>query len=128
MFFIHPMWDNESQRVGMLKCWKAAYYLHGYGELVGFLGLLTLFGTIAYMLYIAIFADFSHSTWWLLCVPLGMGVLSELMVFVSWFMVGRRGFAYDYDTRTASWVENGQTVTYRYVHPGTATDGTSRDQ
>ena len=115
MLFIHPMWDSESQRIGMLKCWKTAYYVRGYGELVGFLGLLVLLGTIGYLIYVAIFSDFSHSMWWWLGLPLAMGMISEAMVLVSWVMVRGRRFEYDYDNRTASWVEGGQRVTYKYT-------------
>ena len=120
------MWDNESQRIGMLKCWKTAYYIHGYGELIGFLGLLTLLGTVGYLIYIAIFANFSHSMWWFLCLPLGMGIISETMVQASWVMVSRRGFEHDCDNRTASWIEDDQRVTYTYTQESVAADAASR--
>ncbi len=38
MLFIHPMWDNESERVGMQKCTPLGYRLHHTGEGVGFFG------------------------------------------------------------------------------------------
>ena len=126
MLFIHPMWDNESQRIGMLKCWKTAYHIHGCGELIGFLGLFTLLVTVGYMIYTAIFADFSHSMWWFLCLPLGMGIISETMVQVSWAMVTRRGYEYDYENRAASWIEDGQRVTYKYAQQGAAADAASQ--
>jgi len=122
MLFIHPMWDNESQRIGMRKCWKTAYLVHAYGELVGFLGLLTLLITVGYMVYSAIFVGFRHSMWWLLCVPFGIGIVSEVMVRTSWAMVERRGFEYDYRNRVSSWVEDGQTVSYRYAQESDRTD------
>ena len=121
MLFIHPMWDNESQRIGMKRCWKTAYLVHAYGELVGFLGLLTLLITVGYMIYSAIFVEFRYSMWWLLSVPFGIGIISEVMVQASWAMVARRGFRYDYHNRVASWVEGGQTVTCKY---GQESDGT----
>jgi hypothetical protein len=126
MLFLHPMWDNESQRIGMQRCWKTAYLVHGYGELVGFLGLLALLGTIVYLAYQGIFGSFNSSMWWLFCVPFGMGVISETMVQASWVMVARRGFEYDYDDRVASWLEEGQRVTYKYAQEGDAMDDASR--
>jgi len=99
----------------MQKCWLLGYNIHGVGELIGFIGLLTLPVTIAYMLYIAIFGDFAASTWLLLLIPFGMGVVSEVMVQVSWAMVSKRGFNYDHEKREASWIENGRRVTYQYA-------------
>lgn len=40
MLFIHPMWDNESQRIGKRKCTPAVYALHAIAEMIGFAGLL----------------------------------------------------------------------------------------
>ena len=34
MLFIHPMWDNESQRIGKQKCTPAGYALHVIAEMV----------------------------------------------------------------------------------------------
>jgi len=99
----------------MQKCWLLGYNIHGVGELIGFIGLLTLAGTIGYMIYIAVFGSFASSTWLLLLIPIGMGVISEIMVQASWMMVSRRGFKYDYEKREASWIENGERVTYRYA-------------
>ncbi len=122
MLFIHPMWDNESQRIGMKKCWKTAYLIHEYGEFVGFLGLIALLITIGYMIYSAIFAEFQHSMWWLLCVPFGIGIASEIAVQTSWAMVERRGFEYDYQYCVSSWAEDGQTVIYKYGQENDGTD------
>lgn len=110
----------------MLKCWKAAYYIHGYGELMGLLGLLALLGTVGHMIYMSVFVDFSHSMLWFLCLPLGMGMISETMVQASWVMVRRRGFEYDCDNRTSSWIEDGQRVTYKYARQGVAAGAASR--
>jgi hypothetical protein len=126
MLFIHPMWDNESQRIGMLKCWKAAYLVHGYGEVIGFIGILVLLGTVGYMIYVASFGSFSYTTWLLLCVPFGFGVVSEIMVQASWSMVARRGFDYDYNSRISSWIENGERVEYTYAQHGAAADATTQ--
>ena len=114
MFFLHPMWDHESQRIGMLKCWRLAYKVHAIGELIGFAGLLTLVGSVGLMIFIAVFGKFTAVHWLLLAVPFGMGLLSEIMVQISWKMVARRGFQYDREKHEASWTEDGERVTYRY--------------
>jgi len=114
MFFVHPMWEHESQRIGMLKCWRLAYNIRAIGELIGFVGLLTLVGSVGCLIYIAVFRNFTAAAWLLLAVPFGMGLVSEIMVQISRTMVARRGFQYDSEKREASWMENGQRVTYRY--------------
>jgi hypothetical protein len=112
------MWDNESQRIGMQKCWPLAYNIHAAGEFIGFVGLLDGLGTIGYMIYIAIFGDFTTSMWFLLLMPFGMGITSEVMVQSSWVMVAKRGFQYDYDKCEASWIQDGKRVSYQYAQQG----------
>ena len=115
MLFIHPMWDHESQRIGMQKCYPLAYDIHAIGELIGFLGLLALFVTIAGMAYLRTVGGFTDQSWWFLAVPFGIGIVSEALVLASWAMVKRRGFKYDYDKTEASWDRDGQPVVYRYA-------------
>ena len=117
MLFIHPMWDHESQRIGMQKCYPLAYEMHAIGELIGFLGLLALFGTIVWMAYLRSVHGFTALSWWLLTVPFGIGIVSEAVVQASWAMVARRGFEYDYDKREATWDQDGKRVVYRYPQP-----------
>ena len=92
----------------MKKCMPVAYNIHGIGELIGFIGLMTLLGTVAYI----IFGHFQ--AWWLLAIPFGMGIVSEIMVQVSRRMVARSGFEYDYGKRESSWVNGGQRVYFKY--------------
>jgi len=106
MLFIHPMWDSESQRIGMKTCYPLAYQIHGIGELIGFLGLLALFCTVAWILV-------AKQSWWLLAIPFGVGVVSEALVIGSGMMVRRRGFKYDSGTHEASWDHDGERVVYR---------------
>ena len=108
MLFLHPMWDSESQRIGMKKCWPLAYFVHGVGELIGFLGLLALGLLFGYMVWTNSFS------WLLVAIPFAMGMLSEFMVQVGWRMVFAREFSYDGAEREASWAQNGQRVAYRY--------------
>ena len=109
MLFIHPMWDSESQRLGMKQCHPLAHKLHEIGELIGFLGLLTLFCTVAWIVV-------AKQSWWLLAIPFGIGIVSEALVLGSWALVRRRGFKYDNGTSEASWDQDGKRVVYQYVH------------
>ncbi len=120
MLFIHPMWDNESQRIGMQKCTSFGYSLHGYGELIGFLGLLALVVTVGYMVFLAVIGSFGSSSWWLLSIPFGMGIISEVMVQISWMIAKTCGFEYDYEKREASWIEDGKRTYYKYAQQGNA--------
>lgn len=112
MLFIHPMWDSEHQRLGMCECSPRAHKLHALGEFIGFVGLLTLFVTFA---WIALAKDLS---WWWLAIPFGIGIASEAVVQVSWAMVSRRGFKYDFKTGEASWDREGRRVVYRSPEQG----------
>jgi hypothetical protein len=115
MLFIHPMWDHESQRIGMQRCYPLAYEIHAVGELIGILGLLALLGTLGWMAFQRTVGGFTVQSWWLLAVPFGIGIVSEVLVQASWIMVTRRGFKYDYDKKEASWDHGGKRVVYRYT-------------
>lgn len=109
MLFLHPMWDHESQRVGMQKCHPLGYALRGVGELIGVLGLLGLLGVIGWLIFA------SERSWWLLAVPFGVGIVSEGMVQASWIMAAKRGFKYDYEKSEASWDVDGNRISYKYA-------------
>ena len=114
MLFINPMWDNEAERIGKQKCTPLGYTLHGISDLLGFIGLLLLFGTGAYLGYRSIVGTFSASLLWLFAIPFGLAIIGSILYAYSWRLDRRRGFHYDYDNREASWLENGQRRTYKY--------------
>ena len=114
MLFIHPMWDHESQRIGKQKCTPLGYALHGIADLLGLVGLLLLLGLGVYLAYKGITGGFHASLLWLLSIPFGAGLVSEVLYQISWAMASRRGFEYDYETREASWDENGERVTFKW--------------
>ena len=114
MLFFHPMWDNESQRIGKRKCTPLGYLLHGIAELLGFLGLLLLLGVCGYLGYKRVNNELHASLFWLLAIPFGLGLVSEAMMQVSWVLAARKGFEYDYEHREATWIEHGRRVTYRW--------------
>jgi hypothetical protein len=112
MLFIYPMWDHESQRIGKQKCTPFGYALHGIAEMLGFLGLLLLLGTGAYLGYRGITGTFHVSLLWLLAIPFGLGIMGETLYQVSWELAARKGFHYDPNTCEASWTEAGKRLTY----------------
>ncbi|MFG0285339.1 MAG: hypothetical protein ACF8R7_13045 [Phycisphaerales bacterium JB039] len=114
MLFIHPMWDNESQRIGMQKCTPVGYAIHGTAELIGFVGLLLLLLTLAMWGWRWLTGTFRAALLLWSAAPFALGVLSEVMVWYSWRMARKRGFQYDYDRREASWMEAGERCTYTY--------------
>lgn len=126
MLFFFPMWDNESQRLGKRRCTPLGYALHGIAEMLGFVGLLLMLGLGVYIAYSSIAGNFHASLLWLLTIPLGLGVIAEIVYQTSWLLAARKGFRYDYETRQASWIEGGTRVTYRWVAEG-AGDTTHRD-
>lgn len=115
MFFFHPMWDHESQRIGMQKCTPSGYAIHGIGELIGFIGLLLLLVALASLAYEGIAGTFHASLLWMLAVPFSLGVVSEALVQYSWLLARRKGFHYDYEQCEASWMEAGQRRTYKWT-------------
>ena len=114
MLFIHPMWDDESQRIGKQKCTPTGYALHVIAELIGFLGLLILPAVLGVLAWKLLAAAFRVSLLWLLALPFGLGIVSEVLFQYSWRLARRKGFRYDYERREASWLESGER-TYKYT-------------
>jgi len=113
MLFINPMWDNEAERIGKERCTRLGYALHTISDLMGFIALLLLLGTAAYLGYRGIVGGFHASLLLLLPIPFGLAIVSSILYRFSWVVAHRRGFHYDYDSREASWLEDGQRRTYK---------------
>ena len=113
MFFINPMWDNESERIGKQRCTPLGYRLHVISDLIGFVGLLLLLAVAIYLGYQAITGSFRVSLLWLLLIPFAMGFIGATLFSYSWTLARKRGFRYDPEKREASWIENGQQQTYK---------------
>jgi hypothetical protein len=98
------MWSSESQRIGKKHCTPAGCTLHAIADLVGFIGLLSL---------IAI--PFLRGwNWRSLLIPLGVGLVSEVLFQLSWWLAARRGFRYDAERSESSWIEAGEKRTYKW--------------
>jgi hypothetical protein len=118
------MWDNESQRIGKQKCTPLGYRLHGVAEGLGFLGFLLLIIVCAYLGYRRYAGTFRTDLFWMLAIPFGMGLIGEILYHCSWRLAVKKGFQYNYETREASWMENGNKLTYKWK-PNQASEATS---
>ena len=119
MPFLHPMWDHESQRIGLSKCTPRGYAIRGWGEVVGFAGLLLLLATpVVWCVRAVRGADRSDLVWWA-AAAFALGVVSEAMVWLGWSLAARRGWKYDWDDCRASWLKDGTRVSFKYGEPQT---------
>ena len=114
MLFIHPMWQHENERVGKQQCTPAGYALHVFAEMVGYFGLLMLFATPACWVYSWMAGTFRVPLLWMLAVPFGLGIFSELLYQYSWRLAIWKGFHYDFRECEASWTEAGRRRSYRW--------------
>jgi hypothetical protein len=107
MLFIHPMWDSENERLGLKTCTELGYTVRGIGDLVGFIGFISLIATPAYLVYRLLRDQFSAGDLWLLAVPFVVAIVGRVLYEIAWILVSKKNFQYDYETRTAKWVEKG---------------------
>ncbi len=114
MLFLHPMWDNESQRIGKKMCTPAGYALHVIADLMGFSGLLLLLGLVVVLVWKWFTGTFHAPLLWVLAVPFCLDIISEVLYQYSWWLALRKGFHYDYERREASWIEAGERRSYKY--------------
>jgi len=109
MFFIFPMWDNLSQSIGMQKCTPLGYTFNNIARLLGLIGLYLLLGLIVFFL-----AYRPVPSFWLFLVPFALGFIAQTLFLYSWHLAGKKGFDYDYETREASWDEDGKRIIYKW--------------
>jgi hypothetical protein len=114
MLFIHPMWFHESQRIGKQKCTPTGYAFHVIAELIGFIGLLLLLVAPVVLVWRGVAGTFHAADLWLLAVPFGFGVISEVLFQFSWWLARKKDFHFDYERSEASWMEAGERRTYKY--------------
>jgi hypothetical protein len=115
MWFINPMWDNEAERIGKLRCTPLGYRLHLVSDLIGLVGLLALIGSVGFLIYRGLIGTFHPGLLWLLAVPVGLGIIGSALFDISWRIARNQGFKYDSESRTASWLEDGKRRTYNYA-------------
>ena len=89
------------------------YNLHVIAEPLGFIGLLLLLGVCVHLGCRAVTSAFDKSLFCLIKILFGFSIISRVFYQFSWFLASRRGFEYDCEKREASWIENGEPVTYK---------------
>lgn len=114
MFCINPMWDNESQRIGKMKCTPMGYNLHVLSDLIGLLGILCFVSIIVFFVVMIIKGSFRPTYFWLLLIPVSLDVVMMIVHAYSWRLASRKGFEYDYESCEASWFEGEKRITYRF--------------
>jgi hypothetical protein len=112
--FIPRMWFDEVERIGKQRCTPVGYAIQVVGDLIGFVGLLSVLGVPVYLAFARVIGSFRWSMLWLLAVPVVLGVIGSVLVSFSWSLAYRKQFRYDYERRVSSWVEGGQERSYTY--------------
>jgi hypothetical protein len=102
MLFIFPMWESENQRLGFRACMSAGYVLRSLADLLGLIGLISLVGAVLYLV-----CSFSWRACWFLMIPVGAGISAQAIFTLAEWCAARKRFCYDYETRTARWIEDG---------------------
>lgn len=113
--FINPMWQSETERIGKQHCTPLGYKLHVLADLLGFVGLLLLFGVAIYVGNSCFTGTFRARLLWLFAIPFGIAIVDTLLFRLSWALAYRRGFRYDYESNEASWIEDGEKRKYKYL-------------
>ena len=109
------MWDNESQRIGMMRCTPLGYLLQGIARIVGSIGFLLFPGVFLFLIgYKILYGTLNGSLYWLFAVPFAFGLVAEILFLTAWFLAGKKDFDYDYEKREASWTEEGKQIRYKW--------------
>ncbi len=113
--FIHPMWDHESERIGMQKCTPSGYRLRSAADLLGYVGLLLLLAGPTLLIASWIRGNFKMASLWLLVLPWLIGFASEVLYRRSVKLAASKNFRYDDISCGSSWIESGKTQTYKWT-------------
>ena len=114
MLFLYPMWDNESERLGLKRCTSLGYALRCVAELLGFVGLLILIILAWNLGILLVKRSFCKAHLYLLLIPFGIGIISEIIYQIGYMIARHKNFDYNYEKTEASWIENGDRKTYKY--------------
>lgn len=112
--FIQPMWSDEVERIGFRRCTPFGYALHVIGGLFGFVGLLSLFASLAYAAYRAIAGTFDASLLWLPVASFILGAVGRALTAFARSLAMRKSYRYDYASRVSRWIESGCERTYTF--------------
>lgn len=112
--FVQPMWSDEVERIGFRRCTPFGYALHVIGGLFGFVGLLSLFASLAYAAYRAIAGTFDASQLWLPVASFVLGAVGWVITACAWSLAMRKSYRYDFASRVSRWIESDSERTYTF--------------
>jgi hypothetical protein len=110
--FIYPMWDSENQRLGMKACTPLGYTVRCIADLIGFSGLILLFGILGVLTLQYLCGQFESRGFWLLLFPLVVGFVGRVLFEFGWRLAAKKKYEYDSRTRTVKWIENGHEIVF----------------
>ena len=106
--FIYPMWNSENQQLGMKACTPFGYTLRCIADMIGFSGLILLFGISGVLIHRYFLRHPIESRYLLvLLVALVVGFVGRALFEFGWALAAKKKFEYDSQTMTAKWIEDG---------------------
>ncbi|MEK6234959.1 MAG: hypothetical protein N2C14_09620 [Planctomycetales bacterium] len=108
--FIHPMWQDEVQRIGKQRCTPTGFLLHGVSDLIGLLAIILLPAVPCYLIYTGIRGTFTWPSLWMLLLPFVAAIGGNMLHGYSWHLADVREFKYDYEKRTSTWRNRAGTI------------------
>lgn len=114
MLFFHPMWDSEGQRLGMRACTRSGYALRSWGDFLGFCGLILLLVIPIYLAVQFFRHQFSVHDFWFLLTPFAVAVIGRVLFEMGWGLAAKKGYKYDSQTMTVTWIEDGHEKSFAY--------------
>ena len=101
------MWDSENQRLGMKACTPLGYTVRCIADLIGFCGLIFLFGILGALTLRYLRHQFELRVLWLLLIPLVIGSAGRVLFEFSLGLATKKKFEYDSQTMSTKWIEDG---------------------
>lgn len=103
--FQSPMGDSENECLGLKSCTPLGCFLVGIADLIGFAGMLLLIAVPIELVHQALVQKFSWTLCWFLLIPIAFAHIGRTIFRISWWLATKKQFHYDYETRTAKWME-----------------------
>jgi hypothetical protein len=102
------MWDSENQRLGMKACTPLGYNVRCIADIIGFSGLIFLFGITGFLIHrYALGHPFESRRLLLFLAPLVVGFVGRVLFEFGWRLAAKKKFEYDSQTMTVKWIEDG---------------------
>ena len=102
----------------MKRCSAPAYYLKKLSDLLGLVAMVTLFVLVSALLRHSMYGTFRPRMLFILIIPFLMAAGARIMLELSWKIVARKSFRYDYERDVVSWIEDGRSLHFRAGYAG----------